>query len=263
MSTIWDNGDGGIEEEGMTVQIRAALGEKRSGTNTPVEAYGPSNPPLNAEKRKVHQIFDKLRGKSHNLIEKRKIAEKVLRGEYGIKHELHAKLLLGPRELQEVIGHPADIVLPLLELMNDRTQYVREKIAAVLEKRGDERAIDAMCTKLDADDYSERHIYGVALGKMAKNLSDIESLQKLMAEIDMRREKTEEFTTAWRYVRGRLRELGAVISKPDMKRMVAPKRRSENVTAPLDIKREMIKPEGGSGAPGRKEDMTIPFMFKK
>jgi hypothetical protein len=48
-----------------------------------------------------------------------------------------------------------------------------------------------------------------------------------------------------------------------MKRIAAPKKRSENVTAPLELTRVKIKPEGGSGAPGRRGDMTIPFGQKK
>lgn len=235
-----------------------------NGARGPVEAYRTSKLPLNEGERAVYKIFDKLRSKTYNMIEKRRIAEAVLRGEYGIKHELHAKLLLGPKDLQKIIESPMDIVPPLLEVINDRDQIVREKIAAVLEKRGDERAIDAMCAKLDSDNYSERYVYGVALGKMARsNLSDVEILQKLMSRIEEKLGKNGEFSTAWRYIRGRLRNLGAVVPKPDVKRMVAPKSRSGNVTVPLELTRMKVKPEGGSGAPGRRGEMTIPFVIKK
>jgi len=262
MTSIWNNGNGGAEEEGMTEQVRTALGGNENG-GRPVEAYRTSKPPLNPEERAVYQVFDKLRSKSYTLIEKRKMAEEILRGDCGTKHALHARLLMGPKDLQEVIDYPMDIVLPILELVGDRELVVREKIAQVLAVRGDERAIDAMCEKLDADGYAERYNFGLALGKMARRIEDIEVLQKLLVKIEKRREKTEEFTSAWRYVRMRLKELGAVVPKPEIKRIAAPKRRSEDVTAPLDLTRVKIKPKGGSGAPGRRGDMTIPFVVKK
>jgi hypothetical protein len=265
MSSIWNNSNGGADEEGMTEQIRTALGNNGAENRAvrPVEAYRTSKPPLNDAERKVYAIFDKLRSKTYNLIQKREIAEAVLRGDYGTKHALNARLLLGPKDLQEIIDYPMDIVLPILELIDDRDQRVREKIAAVLAVRGDEGAIDAMCTKLDSDNYSERHEFGMALGKMTKNISNVEALQTIHSEVKKRMEAKNEFSSAWRYVRRRLRELGAVIPKPEMKRVVAPKMRSENVTAPLELTKIMIKPEGKSGDPGRSGDMTIPFVRKR
>ncbi|MCP4648293.1 MAG: hypothetical protein GY852_11290 [bacterium] len=237
MNSIWGK-DGNGKNEDFTGQVRTALG---NGNDGPVEAYRTSKPPLNEGERAVYQIFDKLRSKSYNLIEKRRMAEAVLRGEYGIRHEVHAKLLLGPTDLQEIIESPVDIVLPILELMNDRELRMREKIAAVLAVRGDERAIDAMCAKLDAKNYSERYNFGMALGKIAGRSSDVDALQKLYSEIEKRRENTEEFSSAWGYVRVRLRELGAVVPKPEIKRMP--------------------KPRGGS-VPGN-ADGVIPLVLKK
>ena len=259
MSSIWNNDNGGADEEGMTGQIRTALGNG----DRPVEAYRTSKPPLNPEERAVYKIFDKLRSKNYNLIEKRKMAEEVLRGDCGTKHALHARLLMGPKDLQEIIDYPMDIVLPILELVGDRDLRVREKIAQVLAVRGDERAIDAMCEKLDADNYSERYNFGLALGKMTKRINDVEALQKLYSEIVKKREKTEEFTSAWRYVRMRLSELGAVVPKPEIKRIAAQKGRSGTVAAPLELTRIKVEPKGGSGAPGRSGEMTIPFVIKK
>jgi len=242
MTSIWNNGNGGAEEEGMTEQVRTALGGNENG-GRPVEAYRTSKPPLNPEERAVYQVFDKLRSKSYTLIEKRKMAEEILRGDCGTKHALHARLLMGPKDLQEVIDYPMDIVLPILELVGDRELVVREKIAQVLAVRGDERAIDAMCAKLDADNYSERYNFGLALGKMALRIEDVEALKKIHSEIEKKMMEKNEFSSAWRYVRKRLSKLGVVVPKPEIKRVA--------------------KPKGGSGAPGRRGDATIPLVLER
>jgi hypothetical protein len=239
MSSIWDN----EEEGGLTEQIRTVIGNNGAPPKKgDVGKYRASGPPLNDAERAVYAIFSKLRGKEHNLIEKRKIAEDLLLGQYGIKHELHAKLFIGPRGLEQILDDPRDIVPPLLEIIDDKDQNVREKIAKILAVRGDERTLFSVYAGMDSDAYSERHEFGLALGKMATNINDVGILGEMLREISERRKKRGEFSSAFRLVKKRLMDLGAVVEKPE-KKLILIKSRAEKqgrggVTLPMRIGRK-------------------------
>lgn len=219
MNSIWDNGSGRKIED-FSGQVSNALGNGgEDNGNTGIYAYRPSRPPHTEDEREVHRIFDKLRGKSCNLIQKRAIAEAVLMGQYGIKHELHAKLLLGPKDLQEVLEDPRDVVPPLLEVISDKDQIVREKIAGILAVRGDARVLFSVYAGMDSDSYAERYEFGLALGKIATNIIDVDALKEMLSEIEKRRVNRGEFSSALRLVKKRLMDLGAVASKPERKKV--------------------------------------------
>ncbi|MBD3398497.1 hypothetical protein GF412_04700 [Candidatus Micrarchaeota archaeon] len=242
MSSIWNNG--GEKDGSLTGQIRAVLGSGESEGCREMAACRASRPPMTEKEREIYDIFYGLRDKSCNLIQKRKMAEEVLRGEYGIKHELYAKLLLGPSDFRELLEDPRDIVVPLTELPYDRDQRVREKIAKAFAERGDERALAAVYAGMGAKNYSERYEYGRALAKIAGKIEGAEPLREALGKIKELRENSGEFTQAMRCVKKRLAELGEVLPKTEKKRV------------------PLVKVESAGAGAGRK-DMTIPMGLKK
>ena len=178
MKSIWGEEKGeGLENVAGSVQTLAEGGKARLS-----EPPRSSRPPLNAspEERRLYSVFAFLRGKE-NLVKKAEYAEDVLNGEYGIKNELLAKLMMGPRQLKEILDDPRDVVPPLLELMENRDVGIRVKLAQVLGEKGDERALLRMYAGLAEEEYWVRHEFSTALGKMASRMVDGGTVSEIFA----------------------------------------------------------------------------------
>ena len=167
MKSIWGEEESGKNED-LTGQIVKQVGGKRT-SRPPEEVY-------------LSRILTFLQGKS-NLIEKRKEAKLLLLGEFGLKNRIHAKLLLGPRELEEVIRDPDDLVPALIDLLEERNPNVRTKAAKALGVRGDSRAIARLLKGLSEEKYWIRYEFATALGKMLKNIDDTHKLQEIKKKL--------------------------------------------------------------------------------
>ncbi|MEM4272515.1 MAG: HEAT repeat domain-containing protein [Candidatus Bilamarchaeaceae archaeon] len=144
----------------------------------PLKASQP--PPFaSEEERSLHRIFALLKAANETLPRKKAAAEKVLNGEYGVRNELLAKLMMGPLEMESIIADQRDVVPALLELAVHRDVDVRVKAAKVLGERGDERALLALYNGLEEPEYWARYEFAAALAKIARRLTDVESVSEI------------------------------------------------------------------------------------
>ena len=197
MKSIWEN-KGEEEPKNITNQIKTLVED-----NVENGRFRASRPPQDIQ---LSRIFNFLGGK-RNLIEKRAAAADVLLGKHGLKNRIHAKLLLGPKEFQEVIQDPRDIVPELIELLGEKNVDIRINAARVLGERGDERALVQMCGGLGEPEYWARYEFGQALGEMCRNIKDTEVLEMLRDVIKQHVEEKGEFSGTLRKVSRRLWEL--------------------------------------------------------
>jgi len=192
MKSIWGEEKPGKRED-FTGQITAQAGGKRT-SRPPGEIY-------------VSRTLTSLQGKS-NLIEKRKEAERLLLGEFGLKNRIHAKLLLGPREFEEVIRDPEDLVPALITLLGERNPDVRTKAARALGARGDARAISGLASGLEEEKYWIRYEFANALGKLATRLEDADEVAEAEKVLRKHVKEKHEFSSSLRRAVSRLRALG-------------------------------------------------------
>ena len=192
MKSIWGEEESGKKED-FTGQITAQVGGKRT-SRPPEEIY-------------VSRTLTALQGKS-NLIEKRRDAKRLLLGEFGLKNRIHAKLLLGPREFEEVIRDPEDLVPALITLLKERNPNVRTKAAKALGVRGDERAISGLASGLGEEKYWVRYEFANALGKLAAHLEDVEEVAEAEKVLRKHVKERGEFSSSLRRAVSRLRALG-------------------------------------------------------
>ena len=146
------------------------------------------------------RIFSFLRGKN-NLIKKREIAKDVLLGECGLKNKIHAKLLLGPKEFEEVVNGSEDIVPHLIELLGEKTLNVKANAVRALGERGDARALPAMCLGLKEEKYWVRYEFADALRKISTNLGDEQDVRELCKVLAKHVRKNDEFSGHLRLAR--------------------------------------------------------------
>lgn len=181
MNSIWGDGGAG-DPETVAEKIRASAEEE--GVRRPSTPPRLSRPPPGAspEEMRVYEILKMLRGSS-DLVHKARIAERMLEGEYGIKNELLAKLLMGPDEFKEVVmsmeGGGKIMQPPLIELLSYDIPEVRVKAARVLGEKGDARALEELYAGLEEDEYWVRNAFAEAIGKMAKRIDDARTLHEI------------------------------------------------------------------------------------
>lgn len=187
MKTVWDTSP----DSSLTGQIRTVAGGR------------PSRPP---EEKELSRIFNIL-GSKKTFVEKRKAAEEVLQGCHGIKHELHAKLMLGPKEFESVIMDKRDIVPPVLELSSGRNPEIRVKAAQALGKRGDERALIGLYRGLNEEEYWVRFEFAKALGDVSGRIENREYLQEMAEILKSHVEEKKELSGPLRRIVSRLREI--------------------------------------------------------
>ena len=192
MKSIWGEEESGKKED-FTGQITAQVGGKRT-SRPPEEIY-------------VSRTLTALQGKS-NLIEKRRDAKRLLLGEFGLKNRIHAKLLLGPRELEEVIRDPDDLVPALIDLLEERNPNVRTKAAKALGVRGDSRAVARLLRGLSEEKYWIRYEFAGALGKLTSRLEDAGEVAQVEGALRRHLRERGEFSSSLRRAVSRLRTLG-------------------------------------------------------
>jgi hypothetical protein len=213
------------------------------------EEFRPSKPPKSPEERELYAIFRKLKGKDHNLIEKRRIANEVLNGKYGTKKKIHAKFLLGPQDFESVAVDPREDVVPaLIELAENNDVDVRAKAARALGERGDERALLVMYKGLGEEKYWARYEFATALGRMFRNIDKLEALHEAENVLGERAKEKGEGSNALRLVRKRIMEL-------------SPVRRELEKQEPAFVKVEETL--GRRGVPGRGGERTQPMQVQR
>ncbi|MFP3950447.1 MAG: HEAT repeat domain-containing protein [Candidatus Micrarchaeia archaeon] len=206
---IWDK-EG--TEDGITGQIRTVLKNRNRGR--------PSKPP---EEIELSRTFNILRSKK-TLVEKRNAAEEVLQGCYGIKHEIHAKLLLGPKEFESVIMDKRDIVPPTLEILSEKNPEARVKAAQVLGKRGDERTLLGLYRGLNEEEYWVRFEFANALGEISHQMEDMEYLQEMGEVLKSHVENKGEFYGPLRRIVSKMREIEGKNRGAEKKLVIKPEK---------------------------------------
>ena len=191
MKSIWGE-DGDRTAEGVTDQIRTLV---ENGIKT--GSFRASLPPQDIP---LARIFSFLRGNS-NLIEKRAMAADVLLGECGLKNRVHAKLLLGPKDFEEVVNDPEDVVPELIELLGGKNVGVKINAVQALGERGDERALAALYLGLGEEKYWVRYEFADALRKISANLDDEQDVRKLCKVLAKHVRKNDEFSGHLRLAR--------------------------------------------------------------
>ncbi|MBD3389676.1 hypothetical protein GF415_01850 [Candidatus Micrarchaeota archaeon] len=187
MKKMWDTSP----DNSVTGSIRTVAGNRNS------------RPP---EEKELSRIFNLLRSKK-TLVEKRGEAEEVLQGCHGIKHELHAKLLLGPKEFESIVMDKRDIVPPVLELSSERDPEIRAKAAEVLGKRGDARALIGLYRGLNEKEYWVRFEFAKALGNVSGRIEEREYLQEIAEILKAHAEEKGELYGPLRKIVSRLRKI--------------------------------------------------------
>ena|GEM_PF-2096287 len=183
MKSIW--GDRNKEKsESITGQVKTLVKD-----NIANGRFRASRPPQDIQ---LSRIFNFLGGKN-SLIEKRKKAADVLLGAHGLKNRIHAKLLLGPKDFEEVLKDPEDIIPVLIELLGEKNEGVRAKAAQALGERGDERALDAMYSGLNEEKYWVRYEFADALEKISVNLCEERDVRKICSELEKHVKEKGEF----------------------------------------------------------------------
>ena len=202
MGSIWGNVEN--DSDDFTGQVRNFVEE---GGGKGSAAPRPSRPPANAEERRLHVVFTYLRG-ADNYFKKAEFAADVLNGEFGVKNELLARLMMGPREFEDVLKDPRDIIPPLIELLNNKEVDIRVKVAQVFAERGDERVLFGMYTGLNEEAYWARYSFSMALAKIAGRLDNLEADSGIHAAMQVCAERNGGISPALLLVKmhlGRLR----------------------------------------------------------
>ncbi len=199
MKTLWDTSN----DTSLTGEIKTVAGGR------------PSRAP---EEMELSRTFNVLRSKK-TLVEKRGEAEEVLQGCHGIKHELHAKMLLGQTEFESVIKDKRDIVPPVLQLLSERDPEIRAKAARVLGKRGDEKALIGLYRGLNEEKYWLRFEFANALGEVSDRIEDREFLQEMAEILNAHVRERKEFSGPLRKIVSKIRKI-EMMERGEGKRLV-------------------------------------------
>lgn len=258
---FWGREDG----TGETLNRKLKVLVEGDGSVTVKKAPQPQKagrPPANAtaeERAHLSRIFTYLKGKD-NLVKKAQYAESVLNGEYGIKNELLAKLMLGDLEFRAILEDKRDVVTPLLELLPESNVDLRVKVAKALGEKGDRRALPALCNGLKEEEYWARYEFASALVEFCKNLKEVEAIAEVKAALISHVKGKQELSGQLRLVEHELESRVAAQKKDDDKKP-APK-----PPARTEEKRAEARPQlaAQSAASGRKNrpDTTIQMFTK-
>ncbi len=241
-----DGGSGGITEE---LRILAERNAERDSS----EAGRASAPPAAStpEERRLNLVFNRLRG-SDNYVKKAAFASDVLNGEYGIKNEILAKLMMGPGQFREVVEDRRDIIPPILELMFHKEVDVRVRVAKVLAERGDGRVLFDMYGGLEEKEYWARYEFSVALAKIAGRLTDEDAVMEIREFMEDRAKRLGGIAPALLLVKMHLNRLR---SPDDDKKSIPPALRQPPMAVVRDaFGRPDTSVQVAGGRPGRPEN---------
>ncbi len=251
MNSIWGNG-GEDNPEDLTDKVRIVA---EGGSARLSEPPRSSRPPINAspEERELYRIFSYLRGRE-DYAKKSEFAAKVLNGEYGIKNEILAKLMMGPGQFREVLEDRRDIIPPILELIYHREVDVRVKVAKVLAERGDGRVLFDMYGGLEEKEYWARYEFSVALWKIARRLTDVEAVAEIREFMEDRAKRPELDGIAPALLLVKM-HLNRLRSPDDDKKSVPPALRQPPMAVVRDaFGRPDTSVQAAGGRPGRPEN---------
>jgi hypothetical protein len=225
-----------------------------------------------ANEMKLPELFAYLEGNA-GFREKRERAKEVLRGDYEIKNQILAKLLIGPLEFGEVVADKRDIIPVLIDLFSHKNVNVRVKIAQVFGERGDERALPALFNGLCDEKYQARHEFANALAKVCGRTENVKMIGRAKQVLEGRRAESlakgkNEFSIQLSHVSMRLEEVRLLAKKdnavplplqPKPTEKAKPDTTERMTLKPRDGMPLTLQPRVGKGKP----DTTLPMMIKK